>query len=223
MNRDRSAIVLAGGAGRRINGLNKPLLEISGMPMLKHVMDAVREVCDEIVVSVGSQRRGIRFENIIGDAKIAYDVREDFGPLEGIRQACRAVSRGRAAIVACDLPLLDPSIIEYLFNCMGPFDGAIPQWPDGKVEPLCSVFRTDSLSGAVEEACQRGERRIMNAFRALKIRYVPTEELEKIDAGLISFTNVNDEEDLEHARRMALIKYKLEHDRLRVQPETKIE
>ena len=206
MNRDRSAIILAGGVGRRIRGLDKPLLEVSGTPMLKHVMDTVRMVCDEIVVSVGSRKRGIRFEDILGDAKIAYDVLEDFGPVEGIRQACRAVSRDRATIVACDLPLLDSSVIEYLFCRIGPFDGAIPQWPDGKVEPLCSVFRTDSLTKAVEEASRRGDRRIMNAFRTLEIRYVPTEELERIDPGLISFTNVNDEDDLEHARRIASIK-----------------
>ena len=214
--RDRAAIVLAGGVGKRIGGLDKPLLQIYGIPMLKYVMDAVREVCDEIVVSVGSPKRGMRYGNLIGDVKIAYDVLEDFGPLEGIRQACRVVSRGRVAIVACDLPLIDPAIIEYLFSRIGPFDGAIPQWPDGKVEPLCSVFRTNCLTEAVEEACRRDERRIMNAYRTMGIRYVPTQELGRIDHRLISFTNVNDEHDLERARRMAK-KNRLNHGHLRVE------
>lgn len=213
--RDRAAIVLAGGVGKRIGGLDKPLLEIFGVPMLKHVMDAISQVCDEIVVSVGNDQQRIKIENILGDTIVVCDALEGFGPLEGIRQSCRIVSRDLTAIVACDLPLLDAAVIEYLFSNIGQFDGAIPRWPDGKVEPLYSAFRTRRLAAAVEGAIREDKRRIMDALRPLAIRYVPMEELGKIDPGLVSFINVNDEGDLEEAKRIASIRWKLENNAMR--------
>lgn len=206
--RDRAAIILAGGAGRRIRGMDKPLLEIYGMPMLKHVVDAISQVCDEIVISVGNDQQRMKVENIIGDAIIVCDALEGIGPLEGIRQSCKILGRDLTAIVACDLPLLDAAVIEHLFRSIGPFDGAIPRWPDGKVEPLYSAFRTRRLSAAVEEAIRGGKRRMMDSLRPLAIHFVPMEELAKIDPGLISFLNVNDEGDLEEARRIASIRRK---------------
>jgi len=206
--RDRAAIILAGGVGRRIRGLDKPLLEIYGIPMLKHVMDAISHVCDEIVVSVGNDQQRMKVENILGDATVVCDALEGIGPLEGIRQSCKILSRDFTAIVACDLPLLDAAVIEYLFISIGPFDGAIPRWPDGKVEPLYSAFRTRALAMAVEEAIRGGKRRIMDSLRPLAIQYVPMVELAKIDPGLVSFLNVNDEGDLEEARRMASIRWR---------------
>jgi len=207
--RDRAAIVLAGGVGKRIGGLDKPLLEISGIPMLRHVMDAISQVCDEIVVSVGNDQQRSKIGSILGDAIIVCDAFEGIGPLEGIRQSCRIVSRDLTAIVACDLPLLDAAVLEYLFNSIGPFDGAIPRWPDGKVEPLYSAFRTRRLAAAVEGAIRGDKRRIMDALRSLSIHYVPMEELGEIDPGLASFINVNDEGDLEEARRIASARRKL--------------
>jgi len=206
--RDRAAIILAGGVGRRIRGLDKPLLVIYGIPMLKHVMDAISHVCDEIVVSVGNDQQRMKVENILCDATVVCDALEGIGPLEGIRQSCKILSRDFTAIVACDLPLLDAAVIEFLFNSIGPFDGAIPRWPDGKVEPLYSAFRTRALAMAVEEAIRGGKRRIMDSLRPLAIHYVPMEELAKIDPGLVSFLNVNDEGDLEEARRIASIRWR---------------
>lgn len=188
--------------------MDKPLLEIFGVPMLTHVINAIRQVCDEIVVSVGNDQQRVRVENLLGDTKVVCDAVEGIGPLEGIRQSCRAVSLDITALVACDLPLLDAAVIEHLFDSIGPFDGAIPRWPDGKVEPLYSAFRTRRLATAVEEAILGEKRRIMDALRPLAINYVPMEELAKIDPGLVSFLNVNDEGDLEEARRIASNRWK---------------
>jgi molybdopterin-guanine dinucleotide biosynthesis protein A len=201
--KDSSAIVLAGGSGKRLRGQDKSLVEVLGTPMLRRVLDAVERVCDEVVVSVEGVEQRARIEKLLGNAIVVHDILEDFGPLEGIRQACRAVTRPLAVVVACDQPLLNAAFIGYLFSRIGSFDGVIPRWPDGNVEPLCSAFRTSALAKAVDEAVSMDVRRIMYALRPLKIRYVSTDELDNIDPGLYSLINVNDEHDLRRARIMA--------------------
>jgi molybdopterin-guanine dinucleotide biosynthesis protein A len=50
---------------------------------------------------------------------------------------------------------------------------------DGKVEPLCSAFRTSALAKAVDDAISLDIRRIMYALHPLKIRYASMDELDK--------------------------------------------
>ncbi|MGQ9514820.1 MAG: molybdenum cofactor guanylyltransferase [Thermoproteota archaeon] len=198
--RDRSAIVLAGGSGKRLHGLEKCLLEVSGVPMIELVLGAVKEVCDEIIVSLSSPLQRIKIGPLLDNIAVVYDTIENFGPLEGIRQACRVVSHRFTVVVACDMPLLNPSVIDYLFSKISRYDGAIPIWPDGKVEPLCSVFESGTLEKSVKRAVMTDNRRIMDAIKWLNIRYVQTCELEEIDPGLYTFYNVNDEKSLERVR-----------------------
>ncbi|MBO3803230.1 MAG: molybdenum cofactor guanylyltransferase [Candidatus Brockarchaeota archaeon] len=202
--RNRSAIVLAGGSGKRLQGVEKCLLEVSGVPMIELVLAAAKEVCDEIVVSVsGPAQMAVITPFLGGAASVVCDSLEGVGPLEGIRQACRALGNGFTAVVACDMPLLNPRVIEYLFNRMGRRDGAVPMWPDGKLEPLCSVFKKRSLENSVEKAVLSGKRKITDAFAGLDIVYVETKELEVLDPGLRTFANVNDQSSLEKVRRIA--------------------
>ena len=46
----RSAIIVAGGAGSRLGGVDKPWLEVGGRPILEQVIEAVRPWADAVVV-----------------------------------------------------------------------------------------------------------------------------------------------------------------------------
>ncbi len=52
---DTAAIVLAGGAGRRMGGADKAALRVGGLTLLDRVLDAARPLCAELVV-VGPRR-----------------------------------------------------------------------------------------------------------------------------------------------------------------------
>ncbi|MDQ4090592.1 MAG: nucleotidyltransferase family protein, partial [Actinomycetota bacterium] len=80
-----AGIVLAGGAGRRMGGVDKAALVVGGVPLLDRVLGAARPVCDRLVV-VGPERptevAGVTF------------VREDppgGGPVPGVAAGLAAV------------------------------------------------------------------------------------------------------------------------------------
>ncbi len=49
--KDFSAIILAGGKGKRVNGQDKGLLPYKNKTLVKHVIDAVNRLANEIIIS----------------------------------------------------------------------------------------------------------------------------------------------------------------------------
>ncbi len=95
---DHTAIILAGGAARRLGGVAKPLLEVRGRSLLQRAVDAARGAgCADVVVvgPPGSGDSGVR------------TVREDpafGGPVAAIAAALPAVATDWVLVLAADLP-----------------------------------------------------------------------------------------------------------------------
>jgi len=100
------------------------------------------------------------------------------------------------AVVACDHPRASLRVMERLAGRARGRDGAVPLWPNGYLEPLHAVYRTEGLKRAVEEGVRRGERRLRKILEGLDLVYVPVEELRELDPGLDCFFNLNSPEDL---------------------------
>ncbi|AZS36767.1 Molybdenum cofactor guanylyltransferase [Microbacterium lemovicicum] len=95
---DHTAIILAGGAARRLGGVAKPLLEVRGRSLLQRAVDAARGAgCADVVV-VGPPASGVSG---------VRTVREDpafGGPVAAIAAALPAVATDWVLVLAADLP-----------------------------------------------------------------------------------------------------------------------
>ena len=81
-----SCIILAGGEGKRAGGLDKGLLPYKNKtgknkPLIEHVIDAVKNQVDDIVISANRNAESYKrySAHVIGDATEDYQ-----GPLAGI-------------------------------------------------------------------------------------------------------------------------------------------
>jgi molybdopterin-guanine dinucleotide biosynthesis protein A len=89
------------------------------------------------------------------------------------------------------MPALDPSLLGELFAaCLTPGhpDGALPQYLDGRLEPLCAVYHR-RCHVSIRAALESGIRKVTDALQALEIRYVRV-------ASDAPFANLNTPEDL---------------------------
>jgi molybdopterin-guanine dinucleotide biosynthesis protein A len=195
-------VILAGGAGRRI-GSEKAFLEFFGSTMIERTFDLVGEVVDEVVVVARDEEQEARLRDIIPKARLACDSVGGFGPVAGLATGMAAARGDYALAVGCDLPFLNPEVLDVLFDFAEGYEAAIPAREGGFIEPLHAVYRTDSMARACEAAMTMDIRKIRAPLEGLRAKYVSVELLRPIDPELLSLFNLNTEEDLSEARRIA--------------------
>ena len=52
--------ILAGGRGRRMEGIDKPLAELAGRPLIAHVIDRLAAQTDGVIVNAQQCARALR-------------------------------------------------------------------------------------------------------------------------------------------------------------------
>lgn len=150
----RAGVVLAGGHSRRFGRGDKALAELDGEPLLVRVVDRVSTVTEEVVVSCRPAQTA-SFERVLPTTavdRVVEDRYDDAGPLAGIEAGFDAVSAPYAAVVACDMPFVEPSVVEALFEharAAGGADAAVPGHRDGRLQPVQAVYRTAAVRDAV--------------------------------------------------------------------------
>ncbi|WP_092381296.1 molybdenum cofactor guanylyltransferase [Micromonospora phaseoli] len=167
-----AAVVLAGGAGRRMGGRDKPALPVGGVPMRERVLAAVGDASPRILVGAGPALAGVR---------LTREVPPGGGPVAAVAAglALLDVDVPAVALLAADLPLLTRSAVRQLlrhldeadldrpagsgdsFRTAGPgtgTDGACFVDASGRRQTLCGVWRPDALRTALDRlAGRRGE------------------------------------------------------------------
>jgi len=112
-----------------------------------------------------------------------------------------ASSSPRAIVVGCDTPFLSTGLLEYMTQTSPTFDIAVPRIKD-KVEPLCAVYSKNCLA-PIQDLLERNELQIIKLFSMVKVKYVGEDEIDSFDPEHLSFFNINSQDDLTRARRLA--------------------
>ena len=142
-----AAVVLAGGAARRMGGADKPALPVAGQSMLTRVLAAVHDANPRVVVG-----------RVPPDLPVHVDTTREEPPGGG---PVAAASAGLAlvpsdvtftALLAADLPLLTREAIDVLRLTVEsvPMQGAVYRDAEGRRQMLCGVWRTAALRDAMD-------------------------------------------------------------------------
>ena len=134
------AVVLAGGQGRRLGGVDKPGLLVGGSSLIDTVL-AASAGADRTVV-VGPVRPVVR--------PVRW-TREDpagGGPVAALAAALPLVEADVVVLLAADLPFLDGATVERLAAAVVD-DGVLLVDDRGRDQYLCSAWRTASLRRAL--------------------------------------------------------------------------
>lgn len=197
----RAGVIVAGGSSTRFEGGDKLVADLAGVPMIRRVADRLVDVIDELVVNCREDQREAIAAAMDGyplEVTFALDPEPDLGPMAGIRTGLSATTAEYAFVAAGDMPFLDASFVEYLFDRAVGHDAALPRNEDGYFEPLHAVYRTETMAHACEAALERDERRIIAPLPDLEYVEVGPDEI-ATHADRRTFENVNTREELERA------------------------
>ncbi len=188
-----SAVILVGGAARRVNGLEKYFFRLDGMTFIERLIRTLRPITGDIVLVARDPAQCERFGHLPG-IHCVTDIRQGIGPIGGLHAGVRGVKGESFFVCACDMPCVDGRVVTHLFSRLGSYDAAIPEWQPGMIEPLHAVYRARPLLAELEDPAHFSLRDVVHR---LNTRFVPMEEIRRIDPDLRTFTNINKIEDLE--------------------------
>ncbi len=201
-----TSIILAGGKSLRL-GQSKALQVIEGKNLIQWVIDYLAILSTEIIIAT-AHGEAIPCSSAVRIKTVA-DIYPGKGPLVGIYSGLIASSSSRAIVVGCDTPFMSASLLEYMTQICSTFDVAVPRIKN-ELEPLCAVYSKNCLV-SMQGLLEQDEPRIRKLFSMVKVKYVEEDELNRFDPKHLSFFNINSQDDLERARKLATEKGWLYH------------
>jgi len=109
-----AALVMAGGKGSRLGRGEKPLVEVSGKPMIQHVVDSLK-ACKEIrriIVAISSDTP----KTALIAKKLGAEIveTEGLGYVEDLRYAIMKLGLRETIVVSADMPCIRPETLSFV-------------------------------------------------------------------------------------------------------------
>jgi len=180
-----SGVVLAGGQGRRMGGVDKGLQVLRGKPMAQWALERLAPQVDEILINCN--------QNLDAYARFGYRLVPDeiggfAGPLAGLHASLKAAAHPLVVTVPCDSPFLPSDLVSRLQQHLNKNDLAVAKTGD-QPHPVFSLVRKDVLDN-LEAFLRSGGRKIDSWYASLATVEVSFDD--EADA----FRNINTREEL---------------------------
>jgi molybdopterin-guanine dinucleotide biosynthesis protein A len=191
-----SAVILAGGRGRRLGGRTKPLLEFDGQSILarQRAMLATLGVVPRLVAPDPAPFAGLGLEVVADDGRA--------GALGALCLALERAPTEVVVVLAGDMPFVTAGFIQALLTALAGHDAAVPRTAGDGWHPLAAAYRR-SVAVRLRASLDAGERRVVAAVTALAPAALDDDALATLDPDGALLCNVNTPDDYARARHLA--------------------
>jgi len=182
-----TGVILAGGLGRRMGGVDKGLKPLRGRPMVAWVIERFAQQVDEILVNAN--------QNLDTYAALGYRVIPDTiagfaGPLAGLHRGLSEARHELVATAPCDSPFLPADLIQRLRGALDATGSVIAVAKTGTQPHPVFCLCSKSVLPGLTHFLEGGGRKIDAWYARLKVVEV------SFDDNPDSFSNVNTEAEL---------------------------
>ncbi len=188
-----TGIILCGGKSIRM-GENKAFIQIEGVPIIKRIYDLFKGMFLEVIIVTNQKDLFLDF-----DSKIYSDLIPGKGALGGLYTGILLSSFEHCFCVACDMPFIKKSLVQYLIESIGDADVVVPQTKDG-LEPLHAVYSKNCIE-PIRRLMEEGKSKIVDIYDQVKVKIVDEKDFFRFDPAGESFINVNTPEELRSIRK----------------------
>ncbi len=153
---DVTAVILAGGEGSRMGGVDKGLLELEQQPLIEHVIARLAPQLSRIIIS--ANRNIDRYQSY--GYPLISDQLKGRGPLAGILSARQQCPSEWLLSVPCDTPCLPSNLISRICDKMEQAPALLYTAHDGQqLQPLFSMIHRN-LTTSLADFLSSGKRKV---------------------------------------------------------------
>jgi molybdopterin-guanine dinucleotide biosynthesis protein A len=191
-------VILAGGHGSRLGGINKALIDVAGSTIIERTVAAISPLVGEVSLVVNDHQ--LDFLNL----PLHFDPEPHAGVLPALLTGLQSTQADCCLLVACDMPFIKPAVVQHLFDRLGENDVCIPRVGE-QLQPMLAVYRPARCAEAIRRSLGEGRMRMIAFLDRVAVVEEEEATLRTLDPELLSFFNVNEPADLDRARAVAAI------------------
>ena len=177
-----TGVVLAGGQGSRMGGVDKGLQLFRGKPMVQHVVERFAPQVGELLINAN---RNPEAYAAFGYRVVADEIEGFAGPLAGFERGLAHASKDFVVTTPCDSPFLPVDLVARLRSALDSrsADLAVAKTGD-QAHPVFSLMRR-SVHASLRDFLSSGQRKIDRWYGGLDVVEVAFDD----EAG--AFVNIN--------------------------------
>ena len=175
-----TGIILAGGKSSRM-GTDKGLMDLNGMAMIEHVLNASNPVCTQITIVTNNPAYTVFGYELIEDEQLNY------GPVIGILSGLRQSKTDKNLVLSCDVPYVTSELLIGLIQSSNNINAVVAKSANG-MHPLIGVYNKNCIP-IFEQAVKNKEHRLQSVLQQLTVQ-----EMQVTDENQLR--NLNTKQDL---------------------------
>jgi molybdenum cofactor guanylyltransferase len=187
-----TGIVMCGGLSKRM-GQNKALLKMGNFTIIELVIEVLKPLCNDILLSVNNHDL-----DFLPYRKIK-DQFDDIGPISGIYSTLKESNSDENFIISCDTPFINSGLLTLFQSCSSNYDIVLPVY-NNKIQPITGYFTKKALR-EIEFQIELKNYVPVNIFEKCNTNFIHIDDLVLPNANRLFF-NINNIEDYQEALRM---------------------
>lgn len=163
---DITGLVLAGGRGARMGGVDKGWVVVDGEPLVRQVLRRLAPQVDGVLISANRTLDAYRaLADVVTDAEAGIALENFPGPLVGVLAGLRRAVTPWVAIAPCDAPALPSDLVARLAAAA---DGAtaVLARVEGRLQPVFALVPTRA-AGSLHAYLEQGGRAMHGWFESI--------------------------------------------------------
>ena len=180
-----TGVVLAGGLGRRMGGVDKGLQELDGRPLAAWVIERLAPQVDELLINAN---QNIERYAAFGHRVVSDRIPDFAGPLAGLHAALALANSPLVVSAPCDSPFLPGDLVARLRAGLGTADLAVAR-TFAQSHPVFCLCRRELL-GHLSEFLAGGGRAFKHWYSTLEVAEI------RFDDKAAAFENINTRQEL---------------------------